>query len=37
MKENGAVDIQDRAREWRESGWKGYDPKAEVYPEVRRA
>jgi hypothetical protein len=37
MKENAAIDIKERAREWRESGWKGYDPKGQPYPEVRRA
>jgi hypothetical protein len=37
LQENGAVDIHERAREWREAGWKGYDPNAKEYPDVRRA
>jgi len=37
MQDYGALDIQERARQWRETGWTGYDPDAEPYPRVRRA
>ena len=31
MRTHGAVDIERRAEQWRETGWKGYDPSAEPY------
>ena len=26
MRENGAIDIDDRVARWRSTGWKGYNP-----------
>lgn len=31
MRKHGAVDIERRAETWRQSGWSGYDAKAEPY------
>jgi hypothetical protein len=31
MRENGAIDIEQRVSRWRESGWTGWDPSAAPY------
>ena len=31
MREHGAVDIDQRAEQWRERGWTGWDEKADPY------
>jgi uncharacterized membrane protein len=31
MREHGAVDIERRVEEWRESGWTGWNPEAQPY------
>jgi hypothetical protein len=31
MDRHGAYDIEDRVVQWKSTGWKGYDPKAEPF------